>query len=275
MLVDPFRLKIIIAACAVAYVVGRLYVLVPLRIRKTHWFAANPEMRPIDPAVRIPPQVKEFLKRADEPLCAVGYEPLGDHANTNFAQRVAGTTRLFVNRGKRTMASVIVTYVKNREGIWKINQPVIGFRTDFDDGFVLFTSNAGPLNARPHEPTIRSYRFVEIQDPEALNRIHEAIVERFFNLKTRDLVLDSKFNGDATRFKQWQAMQEPTRLVETGYYYHDEVADTLRLTLKGAFLTVWKGRWPWKQLRIRKRDRDAAQILRAVGMNESGKAIEE
>jgi hypothetical protein len=118
---------------------------------------------------------------------------------------------------------------------------------------------------------LRSIRFVKIKSPTALHLIHVAFIERHFGSKIPELILDSKFNGDVVRLTQWFASQEIEQLVQTGYFYHDTFDDKLRPTLKGACLTAWKNSWPWKQLRIRNRDREAARVLREIRLNEEGR----
>jgi hypothetical protein len=265
--------EMIVAACAFLLIVGTRYVLAPLRFRRSHYLAGSPEIRPLDAAQRLPPDVEEFFKKEEGALRSCGFEPLGDHAITNLTKRVAGNARLFVNHPKRTLATLLVTYLKTKKEVWQINKKSMVFRTDFADGCSLHTSNVALLHIRPPRPTMHGYRFIRIIDPAALHRVHEAIIERLFERKTRDLVLDSKFDGDHIRFARWQAERERAHLVETGYYYHDKASDTLRLTVKGAFLGAWKRSWPWRQFRDRKRDRDAARVLKQIGMNEYGQPL--
>jgi hypothetical protein len=247
------------------------YLVRPLRLRKRLNYAARPEILPIDRDQQHPSGVDEFFKRVDRPLRKLGYELAGDSVNPNFAEHVVASNRVYVNRATLTTAILVISYSKNAKDVWEFKRTTISIRTNFADGFQLVTSNAVGLVARPRRPNMWTIRFVNITDPMALHVIHMAIVERYFASKTRDLDLDSKFKRDATLLTQSFASQEFEHMVRTGYFYHDEVEDKLRLTLRGAYLTVWKNSWPWRQWRHRRRDREAARVLRKIGLNEQGR----
>jgi hypothetical protein len=264
---------LVFVACAFIPAVCAWYLVVPLFFRRNFRLAASPDIRPVDPAQRRPQDADDFFRSGHDSLTGHGFELLGDHAIPNMTERVAGISRLFVNRSQRALANLLVSFRKDKNGAWRIQAMSTIIRTDFADGRSLRTSNIALLNFRPSKPAIRGYRFVKIRDPATLHRVHEAIIERQFDGKTKDLLLDSKFGGDYMRFVRWQAAEEPPHLVETGYCYHDAATDTLRMTVKGAFLSAWKSAWPWKQLRIRKRDRDAARILKQIGLNEYGQPM--
>jgi hypothetical protein len=268
---DRNEFRLVIALCVALFFVAARYLLQPLRFRERQRFAARPELRPLDPSQKLPDKVDIYLKRVEDSLHARGFDRLGDYALANFADRVAGTNRLFVDRVKRNMAGVTIGYLKGANGEWNINQTVIAFRTDFADGSTLITSNFKLINAVPPRPNVTTYRFVRIKDPSVLHKIHEGILARFFEAKIRDLVLDSKFAGDATALAQWQSAEEIGRLADSGYYYHDEATDKLRPTLKGAYLAVWKNSWPWKELRERRRDAEARRVLRDLGLDAEGR----
>lgn len=261
---DRLQFRLVVALCvALVFVVAR-YVLQPLRFREKQHFAPRPEIQPLAASQKLPEKVDAYLGRVEAALHARGYQRLGDYALANFAPRVAGTTRLFVNRDQRTMAAATIGYQKNANGEWEIKHTVIGFRTDFTDGSRLATSNFKLINAIPPKANVQTYRFIRIKDPSVLHKVHEGILARDYEAKRRDLLLDSKFGGDATAYNQWQSDEEIARLTESGYYYHDEATDKLRPTLKGAYLAVWKNSWPWKEVRESRRDRDAARVLREL-----------
>jgi hypothetical protein len=264
---------LVFVACAFIPAVCVRYLVVPLFLRRNFRLAASPEIRPVDPAQRRPQDADDFFRSGSDSLTGHGFELLGDHAIPNMTERVAGVSRLFVNRSQRALATLLVSFRKDKNGVWRINAMSTIIRTDFADGRSLRTSNIALLQFRPSKPMIRGYRFVKIRDSATLHRVHEAIIERQFDGKTKDLLLDAKFGGDDMRFIRWQAAEEPRHLVETGYCYHDQATNSLRMTLKGVFLATWKSSWPWKQLRIRKRDRDADRILKQVGMNEYGQPL--
>src|ERR1700722_14348861 len=215
------------------------YVFAPLRLRRTQWLATDAEIQPIDPAQRQPERVEAYLKRVAEALRSDGFELLGDYALANFTQRVAGINRIFVNRAKRTAASVIINFLKNKAGVWEINQTVISFRTDFADGSQLVTSNFKLFNAVPSKPQVRSHRFVRVRNPQILAEIHDAIVDRFYEGIRREMPLDSRYGGNVSAFVRSNMTEELERYVASGYYYEDVEEKRLRLTLKGAFLSVW------------------------------------
>jgi len=256
--------------CAALFVPVVRYVWVPLRLRRNFTLAANSDIQPLDGSISLPPQVEEFFRSAEVSLKSRGFEWLGDRAQTGLTDRVAGSARMFVNRERRCIASIAVSYLKNLEGVWQIKHAFTVFRTDFTDGTTLATSNSSTLQFRPPRPTWRSHRFVKIEDPAVLQQLHEAIIERSCAGRIRDLLLDSQFKGDWLAFARYQASEEPAHLVDTGYYWLDESADVLRPTIKGAFISAWKHSWPWKQLRGRKRDRDAARTLLELGLDEQG-----
>lgn len=244
---------------------GTRYVLLPITLQKSHWISAKPDRDLFNPAEQpLPAPVQEFFSSVENDLRTRGFESLGDSALTNFAERTAGNFRHFVNRANRDMGMVGAVYGKGKEGTWQVSVRSITFRTDFVDGLVLGTSNRTPMLSRPTRPNVRGYRFVDVHSASKLYEIHSAIVRHLFDGKLKDLPLDSKFNGDPSRLLDWYSSTELGHLVETGYYFLDEGTQKLRLTLKGAFLTAWKGQWPWKQLRLRWRDRTAARMLRQL-----------
>jgi hypothetical protein len=269
-MLDLFGLLVFALLCAALWVPC---VRVPLRFRRNFTIAVNSEIRPLDGSVSLPPPVEELFTRAELRIKSCGFELLGDRAHTGLTDRVADSARMFVNREKRGIASIAVSYLKNRAGVWQIKQTYTVFRTDFTNGTTLATTNSPTLQFRPPRPSWQSHRFTKIQDPAVLHQLHEAIIERFHAGSIKDLLLDSRFRGDWLVFARFQAREEPQHLVDTGYFWLDESADVLRPTIKGAFLSAWKQHWPWKQLRVRKRDRDAARTLREFGLDEQGQPL--
>jgi hypothetical protein len=162
-------------------------------------------------------------------------------------------------------------FVKNKARVWEINQTVIAFRTEFADGSQLVTSNFKLINAVPPKPGARTCTFIRFRNPQVLAEIHEAIVDRYYEGKRRDWPLDTRFGGDATAFVRSHQPETLERYVTSGYYYENRDENRLRLTLKGAFLTAWKNSSPWKGLRYQKRDREAARILKELGMDYQGR----
>jgi hypothetical protein len=270
---DPFSFEVFALFCAALFVPVVRYVWVPLRLRRNFTLAANSDIQPLDGSVSLPAQVEEFFRSAELPLKSRGFEWLGDRAHTGLTDRVAGSVRMFVNRERRCIASIAVSYLKNREGVWQIKHAFTVFRTDFTDGTTLATSNSPTLQFRPPRPTWRPHRFVNIKDPAVLQQLHEAILERSCAGRNRDLLLDSRFKGDWLAFARFQASEEPKHLLGTGYYWLDESANVLRPTIKGAFMTAWKRSWLWMQWRERKRDRDAARTLLELGLDEQGQPL--
>jgi hypothetical protein len=264
-------LFVVTALCVALVLVAPRYVLRPLRFRRKFNVRATPDIRPLVPSVRLPTQVGEFFGVTGAPLKSCGFELLGDYALIGFTARTAGTTRLYVNRAKRDMVSVFVIYLRDPVQKWRIKLSVMTFRTDFTDGTALFTSNAATLSFWPKRSYWESHRFIGIEDPAALYRVHEAIIDRFHGSKNKDLLLDSRFNGDWLAFARYENNETPKQMLATGYYWLDATAGVLRLTIKGSFLTIWKRNWPWKQLRERWRDRDAARLLRKLGVDEDGR----
>jgi hypothetical protein len=252
---------------------GMRYIVLPLRLRASFRLAAKPDLQPVDPSQKLPEDVATFFDRAEESLRSCGFERVGDYALKNLTARNAGNARLFANRTSCVLATILANYRKDRIGAWQVNNMSSVFRTDFSDGSALINSNIAILNFRPRKPGVRSYRFVKIRNPATLFRVHEGITGQLFGDKAKEFPLDARFAGDYLRFAQCQAMEEPHHLVATGYCYHDEATDSLRLTLKGAFLSVWKGIWPVKQMRGRMRDRKAAAILRQLDLDKYGQPV--
>lgn len=269
---DRLEFRLVVALCVALFFVVARYLLQPLRFRDKHYLAARPDIQPLEASQKLPAKVDAYLQRVEESLQARGFVRLADYALANFTPRVAGNTRLFVNRDKRTIAATTIGYLQNANGVWEIKHTVISFRTDFTDGFTLATSNFNLISVFPPRPNTQTYRFVRIKDPALLHAVHEGILGRDFEAKRRDLLLDSKFGGDATAFNEWQNADDGARRTESGYYYHDEATDKMRPTLKGAYLSVWKNSWPWKELRERRRDSEANRVLRELGLNTQGRA---
>ena len=264
-------LFMVTALCVALVLVAPRYVLRPLRFRRKFNLRATPDIRPLDPSVRLPTKVDEFFGVTAAPLKSCGFELLGDYTLVGFAARTAATTRLYVNRAKRDMVSVIVIYLRDPVKNWQVKLAVTTIRADFADGTALATSNAATLSFWPNRSNWESHRFIRIEDPAALYGVHEAIIARFHGNKNKDLLLDSKFNGDWLAFARDESNETPKQMVATGYYWLDATAGVLRPTIKGSYLTVWKRNWPWKQLRERWRDSDAARLLRKLGLDEAGR----
>jgi hypothetical protein len=268
---ESTSIELIFILCVVSIVALTRYVFIPLRLRRTQWLAMDAEIQPIDPAQRQPERVEAYLKRVAEVLRLEGFEVLGDYALANFTERVAAINRVLANRATRTSASVIVSFLKNKAGVWDMNQTVIAFRTDFADGSQLVTSNFKLINAVPPKPEVRTCSFVRFRNPQVLAEIHDAILDRYYEGKRRDWPLDTRFGGDPTAFVRSHQPETLERYVASGFYYEDQADRRLRLTLKGAFLTAWKNSSPWKGLRYQKRDREAARLLKQLGMDYEGR----
>jgi hypothetical protein len=268
---EQFAIGIFALSCVALIVVLVRYIWVPLWFRRNFTLALNSEVRPLDGSVRLPAQVEEYFRRAESPLKSRGFEWLGDRAHTGLTDRVASSSRMFVNREKRGMASIAVSYLKNRDGAWEIKHTITVFRTDFTNGTTVSTSNIPVFQLWPRGPNSQAQRFANIRDPALLHEVHEAIIERSCAGNMKELLLDSQFKGDWLAFARYQVSEKPKKLVGTGYYWLDESRDALRPTLKGAFILVCKQSWPWKQLRERWHERAATRVLRELGRDEQGR----
>ena len=205
-----------------------------------------------DDVQRLPDAMRERLAANDHALATLGFSPPVrglDQAITN----VRTCFSLVEHSRDGALAFVLVT-----QGPHVGTSAIVTFRSDFADGWQLYTSNSGVIPRLPSRPRIDGVRFADVHDVRELYELHRfRVAER---AKTSAMVPLSR-GSDPLAYQSMESEEVHEFWVRAGYY--DRVTGpALRFTVKGAIFASWRGLFPWKALTEWRNARKASGILR-------------
>jgi hypothetical protein len=252
----------VLVACALVFP----WVILPLRMRKTHWVSVDARFEPFDPERDdVPTRAAEVLQEIVPDLERLGFRCLGHFRVEGTVANADACVTLFENRRTRQTARRLTTIVeKSRNPQLRQGVTSLIFYTEFTDGSRLVTSNTAQRSIQPiRRNRPESMSFPWIQDPVRLYAIHDACVARYAG----DGIRVAPTISDPAEYLRTSRNDEVARFVESGYYQRDEASGRYRSTWKGAYLMTWKLLWPVKPVRHLLRDYWAARMLRELGLD--------
>jgi hypothetical protein len=241
--------------------VALFYLLMPLITYRKIREEADPDPVRIDThQTPLPPAVRDYFNRVEQILRSCGFKRVDDIAVSSQVPNIAANVRLFVNREKSDMASCTAAYM-HVGSTWTMKCQYVQFATRYGDESAYVTSNCDVLLVFPPRPHVHSNQITQVEHAGRLYAVHELITREASRTRKKTLPLFDQFNGDAEAYQRWSIIAELKDATEAGYLYLAESQQAYRPTLLGAVLMTWKLLWPWKQLILLKRQRNAERIL--------------
>jgi hypothetical protein len=140
--------------------------------------------------------------------------------------------------------------------------PVMGFRTDFQDGFAFETNDARGARLFPPDPECAIFRFPNVRSMPDLYRLHCKIKERYVD--AHHPVLADKDRELARVIARSEVAHQ--RLAKFGDYHLAPFGEFYRLTWRGAIRQSWLNAWPVKQFRALRAESRALKMAEDMGM---------
>jgi hypothetical protein len=232
-----------------------VYLLLPLRTRRTFWNKV-PEIREVDPdTAELPPGLAEGYRATAEALVKLGFTERGLYFLDKPTRLANSYLGLFANSSEQTVCRWIFIVTP-----YRTIAPVVGFATRFANGQEFATSNSSiPVN-HPLPKTRDGLAFPGLKDLARLLRLHNRRIAEKGEFSSRVSVLA----GDPVESIRTLMTEEMNQNVKSGYYWFETSTGLYRFTLKGAYLTSWKYLWPWGLVRIWKRRWIASRMIRKL-----------
>jgi hypothetical protein len=204
-----------------------------------------------DDVQRLSDAMRERLATNEHALATLGFSPPFRGANHAIAN-IRACFSLVEHPKDGALAFVLVT-----QGAHVGTSAVVTFRTDFADGWHVYTSNGGMIPRTPNRPQIDGVRFAGMQDVRELYELHRfRVAERARGVPTVSLTR----GNEPLAFQAQESREVHDFWVRAGYY---DLVDgpALRFTVKGAILASWRGLFPWKQITTWRNAAKASAIL--------------
>lgn len=204
---------------------------------------------------RLSDAIRERLATNDHALATLGFSPPVRGANHAIAN-VKSCFSLVEHPRDGTLAFVLVT-----QGAHVGTSAVVTFRTDFADGWHMYTSNSSIVPRMPPRPAIDGVRFPGMQDVRELYELHRF---RAAERARRVPAVSMTRGNDPLEFQRQESREVYDFWVQAGYYGLVD-GPAIRFTAKGAILAAWRGLFPWKQITTWRNAGKASAILRRAG----------
>lgn len=237
------------------------YLVAPLITYRKLREEADPDPVRIDThQTPLPPAVRDYFNHVEQILRSSGFKRVDDIAVSGQVPNVAANVRLFVNHEKSDMASCTAMYA-NVGSTWTMKSQYVQFATCYCDESTYVTSNCEIIPIFPPRPRVHINQITRVTHPDRLYAVHELITREASRTQKKTLPLIEQFNGDAEAYQRSTMIDELKDAAQAGYLYLAESQQVYRATLIGAVLMTWKLLWPWKQLKLSMRERNADRIL--------------
>jgi hypothetical protein len=237
------------------------YVLGPFLIHRNLTQKAKPELVPFPPDhPSLPDDVADFFSAMRAELRGIGFELIDGFALPRQTPNVKAVLLLFVNRASRDAALATVMYGEAPNVEARLKTAYLEFATRFRDGGIVNTNNSDQMGAFRKLPFVHTTQFPKVRSAALLFRIHTALAEKY-GTGAKVLRHDEEFHGDGRAFLAAAMREELERQIPTGFMWLSEEEGLFRPTWKGAFLMTWGLLFPFKQIRLARRDRKAKRLL--------------
>jgi hypothetical protein len=256
---------LVVLSLLVGAVIILFYGVIPLLAKRSQFLYGERELIPTT-TEDLNETAREGIRRAVRDLGAEGFEVVANYRHRGGNARLLMVSVLFVNRAAGHFAQGFFVSIGSESTYRETWNLVI--RTRFADGFEMNTASSTSDTAFPTDPMSDSINPYWIRDGRLLWAIHRARIEGDARKGQRRIVPDP---GKEAEFLNEDFRREIDHVVATGYYVPDEIAGRYRLTIKGAYLIIWRLLWPLKHLRRAARKRRAQSVLRELGF--CGEAI--
>jgi len=239
------------------------FVLGPIFIRFTMRQSAEPDVSTFDPEhPKLPPEVKSHFRAVTDTLGSEGFEVVGGLALPHQMPNVRLVMLAFRHRPNKDAAIAPLIYAETPMGT-QLQTAYVEIISRYRDKTLVQTNNSHVLGAFGPRPLTTTTQFPMVENAGRLYRLHHALDARHAG-DAKVLRLDEEFRGDPVAYLKFAMIEELEGQVEAGTMYLSESEKVYRPTWKGAFKFVWQELWPWKTIRLRKRQKKAARLLREL-----------
>lgn len=203
----------------------------------------------------LPDSVRQYVEDSQRMLLGRGFTPRVRARNPNARRAHHVIALLECPRDPATVFTLIS--VSSQLGITMATT----FDTRFADGCRLLTSNSPMVLRTPKHPRADGVTFPEIGDAGRLCDIHRArVAER----ARRVPIAPTTFGPDPLVFIDREGREMQEFWIARGYYRRAG-AEGIKLTLKGAMFSTWRGLFPWRHITQWSKERKAQAVFRRLG----------
>jgi hypothetical protein len=241
------------------FVVLLLYVIAPLILKSKNWMTAHPQFLPLDLG-ELQAEVAAAFYDAAQQLAALGFTAIGHVKRFDPQIRTESHVSVWAHPKDKNICQVIAVRSALRVAT------LVTFRQEYEDGSAIVTSNTTSPGVFPKDPQQDSLTCSGVHDLELLYRLHCGRTASATAELRRRRTPTVPAVGQAERYMADEWSRTFQRLCGQGYFTFDQVNDRYVKTTRGAYIMTWRLLWPWKQLRLKARDRRAEQVLSRLGM---------
>jgi hypothetical protein len=234
------------------------YALGPIALYRMPNASFNPELRLVADTALIEPNVRVFCEQAEQALLSAGFVAPQRIASV-MQSPLPGMETLLEHPANGDLANV-VAIVNNRSTAMSPLVTAVTFRSAFDDGRLLQTSNTTLAGFSPDRPNFENVVIPDVRDPVELYRLHRARVARKAATAAPQALTRGATPEQRLAYATREHLDTTNFMIECGY--RKRSPDGVRLTAIGATLTAWRHMFPWKQLGARRRRLAAAEVVR-------------
>jgi hypothetical protein len=248
--------------CIVVLTFLKVYVFLPLRIRKENWISAAPEFISVDASDhRVPASTRAFFLDVACQLEPVGFNPAIWLFIPDAHKGVSAYLAIFENFAEKAEAAAMVTIAEIPPST-RIVGYVVEIETSFFGGTTMITNNDSSASTYPSLPWRQVYRFADMADLGLLYRVHQHL-SATPGASPKEA---PPAHSDILHSLQESLDREYAGYIRTGHLELDEDGRKYHQTIKGAYRAVWSQLWPLKPI-LRWRYRGVARrVLRELGL---------
>ncbi|MBL8848062.1 MAG: hypothetical protein JNG89_00170 [Planctomycetaceae bacterium] len=212
--------------------------------------------------ISLPGDVAAYMDPLSAELEELGFEPVSYFCLPDVVSGAKSISVLFSNTAAGEGAIVNCIYADSLGGM-SLKDKHVEFVTRFRDGMCVQTNNGNQLSAFTAPPEDHTVQYPDVEDVAELYRRHRKICDRLTTAPRR-FRLAEEFHNDIEQYIQIAVIREPIEYqVSRGLFR--PAAEGYRLTVLGAFRMTWQELFPWKFIRIQRRDANARRWLAEIG----------
>jgi hypothetical protein len=234
------------------------YVLGPIALYRMSNATFNAKIRLVADTALIEPNVRAFSEQTERALLSAGFVAPQRIASA-MQSPLPGMETLLEHPANGDLAN-FVAMVNQRSTEMSPLVTVVTFRSAFDDGTLLQTSNFTLAGFSPDRPNHENVVIPEVRDAVELYRLHRARVARKAAAAAQKALTRGDTPEQRLAYATRDQLDTTNFMIECGY--RKRSPDGIRLTALGATLTAWRHMFPWKQIGQRQRRRAAAEVVR-------------
>jgi len=255
---DGFHVRMNATGVLLAGVVLWPYVRAPIALYRMPRTVFNPTLRLVADTDTLDPNVRAFIDQIESVLRAAGFsEP--QRIATSAESSLTSVESLMENSATGDLVNV-VAILSTRATTMSPLVTAITYRSAFADGTLLQTSNTRNTGYWPDQPHHENVVMPDVRDALELFRLHRTRVARKAATVAQTMLTRGTSAEQRLTFATRQLLDSTNFHIQCGY--RKRSPEGMRLTVRGAILSAWRGLFPWKQLGQRRRQRAAAEVVR-------------